>query len=220
MGYRVPLLRGLKEPYTISHQLRKVESLSGLWKQVLLLILLSALVFGVSAFFGIGSEQVSRSLTELSRNEYELYKLFFGAGQVIWGILYAILVIFVPSLFFWTLVDVEYKKLISIQLIVLLILLTEKAINIPVFLFLGINTESSIFSFGIIAQAAAFPALLIYTFSAITLFKIWTVVLQYKYLKVVSERSPRFLIFVLLGTHLFFVIVSALLSSIHLEKLI
>ncbi|MGM0777882.1 MAG: hypothetical protein ACQEXE_16100 [Bacillota bacterium] len=220
MGYRVPLLRGLKEPYMISHQLRKEERLSGLWKQILLIMLLSAFVYGVSAYFGIGSEHVSRSLTDMSRSEYEQYKLFFGGGQVFYGIVYASMVIFLPSLFFWTLVDVEYRKLISIQLMVMLILLLEKAINIPLFLFLGLNSESSIFSLGIIAQAASFPDLLIYTFSAITLFKIWTVVLQYKYLKAVSERSPRFLIFMLIGTHLFFVIVSALLSSIQLEKLI
>lgn len=220
MGYRVPLLRGLKEPYLISHQLRKEERLSGLWKQVLLIMLLSAFVYGLSAYFGIGSEQTSRSLTDMSRSEYELYKLFFGGGQIVFGIIYAAMIIFVPSLLFWTLVDVEYRKLISIQLMVMLILLMEKAINIPLFLILGLNSESSLFSLGIIAQAASFPELLIYTFSVITLFKIWTFVLQYKYLKVVSERSPRFLIFMLIGTHLFFVIVSALLSSIQLEKLI
>lgn len=220
MGYRVPLLRGLKEPYMISHQLRKEERFSGLWKQVVLIMLLSALVFGLSAYVGIGSEHASRSLTDMSRSEYELFKLFFTSGQIIYGILYAAMIIFLPSLLFWTLVDVEYRKLISIQLMVMLVLLMEKAINIPLFLFLGLNSESSIFSFGIIAQAASFPELLVYTFSAITLFKIWTLVLQYKYLNAISERSPRFLIFMLVGTHLFFVIVSALLSSIQLEKLI
>ncbi|WP_026581968.1 hypothetical protein [Bacillus sp. J33] len=220
MGYRVPLLRGLKEPYLVSHQLRKEERLAGLWKQMLLLIALSAFVYGLSAFFGIGSEQVTRNITDFSESEYNLYKLFFGAGQVVWGIFYAIIIIFVPSLFFWTLVEVEYRKLIAIQLLVLLILLTEKAINIPLFILLGLNTDSSIFSFGIIAQAAISIKTLVYLFSAITLFKIWTFVLQYKYLKIISEKSPRFLFLLVLGINLFFIIVSALLSSIQLEKLI
>ncbi|URM33388.1 hypothetical protein LLY41_02585 [Cytobacillus firmus] len=220
MGYRVPLLRGIKEPYLISHQLRKEEELEGLWKQAVRLLLLTILVYGLSAYFGIGSELTARRITEISGSEYEIYKLFFGIGQVTWGLLYTLFIIFVPALFLWTLLDSEYHKLISIQYMVVLILLVEKLVNIPLYIYMGLNNESSLFSFGIMAQAITSKELLIYFFSSITLFKIWTFILQYKYLKVISEKSPRFIILILLGMHLFFVIVSALLSTIHLEKLI
>ncbi|WP_226618638.1 hypothetical protein [Cytobacillus firmus] len=220
MGYRVPLLRGLREPYIISHQVSKEERLSGLWQQGLLLTLLAAFIYGISGFFGIGSEMVSKKLIELPRSDYETYKLLFGLGQVGWGIIFSIFTMLLPALFFWTLIDVEFRKIAAVQFLVLLIYLMEKLINIPFFIFLGLNKDSSLFSFGIIAQSLTSIELLIHLLSSITLFQIWAFVVQYKYFKVLSERDPRFILIMLLGIHLFIAVVSALLSTIQLEKII
>ncbi|MDQ0269219.1 hypothetical protein [Cytobacillus purgationiresistens] len=220
MGYRVPLFRGLREPYIISHQLRKEESFVGLWKRILLLVAVSMAIMGFSVYFGIGSEIVSKSLTDLARSDYEAYKTLFGAGQIVWGLIWALLVIFIPSLFFWTLIDVEYRKLLSVQLFVTIIFLIEKVVNIPFSIFLGVGTESNIFSLGIIVQSLTSIELIIHFFANITLFQIWAVIIQYIYFRRLSEKSPRFLLFTLIGFYLFVAMVSSLLSYIKFENII
>lgn len=220
MGYRVPLFRGLREPRFISYQLRKEESFVGLWRPILLLAIASMIIAGISAYFGIGSESVSKALTDLSRGEYEAQKTLFASGQILWGLVWSLLAIFIPSLFFWTLLDVEYRKLLIVQLIIFMIFLLEKLISIPINLILGVGVESNIFSFGIIAQAFTSIELIIHFFSNITLFKIWAIILIYIYYKNLSEKSPRFLIFTLIGFYVFVAIIAALLSYIKFENII
>ncbi|MBD7938537.1 hypothetical protein H9655_15985 [Cytobacillus sp. Sa5YUA1] len=97
------------------------------------------------------SESVSKVITDLPRGEYEAQKTLFFFGQILWGLVWSLLAIFIPSLFFWTLIDVEYRKLLIVQMIVFIIILLEKLINISINLILEVGTESNIFSFGIIA---------------------------------------------------------------------
>lgn len=61
MNNRVEVLRGLFNYKYYTYKLRDTEHVSGVWKNTLLLILLSGLVFGISAYFGIGSEYLSKN---------------------------------------------------------------------------------------------------------------------------------------------------------------
>ncbi|MCM3322541.1 hypothetical protein [Cytobacillus kochii] len=220
MSERVPLFRGLKQPQFVAYQLGKEEEVVGLWKPVVWLTLASIIIAGISAFFGIGSEYVSRSLPDLTRSGYEAYQTLFAAGQVTWGLIWILLAIFIPSLFFWTILEVDYRKLLFVQLIITMIFLIEKLVFIPVHLFLGISAESNIFSLGIIAQTFTSIELIIFLLANITLFKVWAIILTYKYYRHISERSPRFIIWTLIGFYLFVAVISSLLSYIKFENII
>lgn len=213
-------LRGLWEPAIHSYQLKSAESLHGLWKRVIPLILASGLIFGMSAFFGIGSEYLSKKMTDLASEEYEMHKALFVIGQVLWGLVYATLILFIPAVLFWTLTDLEMDKLIAIQALVLVILLIEHLILIPLNLVVGLAEISSPFSLGVIGQYITANEIILYFLAAITLFKIWTIFIQYKYLKVLSDRGPKLILAVVVGMNIGFWLLSALLSFIQFEKLI
>lgn len=220
MMSRTQLLRGLWEPAIHSYQLKSTETIPGLWRRLVLIAFISALLFGVSAYFGIGSEYISKKMTDLSNEEYEMHKAFYVVGQMLWGIVYATCILFIPAILFWTLTDLEMYKLITIQFMVLAILLMEKIVMIPINLAGGLAGISSPFSLGVMGQYLTGNDIVLYFLAAITLFKIWTVFIQYKYLSVLSDRGPKLLLAAVIAMNLSFWFMSALLSYIQLEKLI
>jgi hypothetical protein len=220
MNNRVEVLRGLFNYNYYTYKLRDAEDVPGVWKNAALLILLSGLIFGISAYFGIGSEYLSKKLTTISREEYEMHKLLFMAGQTILGIVFGAVMIFLPALFFWTLSDVELKKLLTIQFFVLPIFLLEKLIIIPLALTLGLTHISSPFSLGVIAQYITGNDFIVYFLASISFFKAWAIFIEYKYLKMLSGKNSRVILLMVIGINLVFWLFSALISFIQFEKIL
>ncbi len=217
---RIHVLRGLFYPDLYTYKLRDSEYVPGVWKNTAMLVLLSGLIFGISAYFGIGSEYLSKNLTAVSRENYELHKLLFMIGQLIWGLFYGLAMIFIPALFFWTFSDIELKKFVTVQLYVMPVLLLEKVINIPLATGLGLIKTSSPFSLGVIAQYITNNDFIIYFLAAITLFKIWAIFIEYKYIKMLTGKRPGIVLLLVIGINLIFWLFSALFSFIQFEKIL
>ncbi|WP_045522453.1 hypothetical protein [Neobacillus niacini] len=213
MFFRVQLLRGLFQPDICSHQMKEAEHIKGIWKRLALLLFTSLLIFSISAFFGIGNEALSKTIYELSPIEFETIKVLFGVGQVIQGVFISILLLYLQALYFWVFTAVVYKKLVIMQLFILTIYLIEQALSIP-FHLLGIDQVSLPFSFGVIAQYLTENELIINFFSTITLFKIWSVILQAHYIKVLSEKSTQICLLIVIPINLFIWIIMALFPYI------
>lgn len=216
----MPVLRGLFYPDLYTYKLRDSEYVPGVWKNTAMLVLLSGLIFGISAYFGIGSEYLSKNLTAVSRENYELHKLLFMIGQLIWGLFYGLAMIFIPALFFWTFSDIELKKFVTVQLYVMPVLLLEKVINIPLATGLGLIKTSSPFSLGVIAQYITNNDFIIYFLAAITLFKVWVIFIEYKYIKMLTGKRPGIVLLLVIGINLIFWLFSALFSFIQFEKIL
>lgn len=217
---RIHVLRGLFYPDLYTYKLRDSEYVPGVWKNTAMLVLLSVLIFGISAYFGIGSEYLSKNLTAVSRENYELHKLLFMIGQLIWGLFYGVAMIFIPALFFWTFSDIELKKFVTVQLYVMPVLLLEKVMNIPLATELGLIKTSSPFSLGVIAQYITNNDFIIYFLAAITLFKIWVIFIEYKYIKMLTGKRPGIVLLLVIGINLIFWLFSALFSFIQFEKIL
>lgn len=219
MHFRVQLLRGLHRPYICSQEMRDAEQIEGFWKRSALLLITSLILFGISAYFGIGNESLSKTIYELSPIEFETIKALFGIGQVIQGVLISIILILLPALYFWVFTNVDYKKLVIMQLFILTIYLIEQAMSIP-FHLVGMDQNSLPFSFGVVAQYLTEHELIINFFSTITLFKIWSMILQVIYIKVLSEKSTMISLFIVIPFNLFIWILIALFSYIRFEVLL
>ncbi|MFT9600530.1 hypothetical protein [Mesobacillus sp.] len=220
MNNRINVLRGLFNYKDYTYKLRDIEDVPGVWKKITLLILLSGLLFGISAYFGIGSEYLSRKLTSVSREEYEMQKLLFMIGQAILGLFFGAIMIFLPALFYWTLSDLELKKLLTIQLFVMPIFLLEKVLAIPLALSLGLIQVSSPFSLGIIAQYITGNDFIIYFLSYLSIFKIWAVFIEYKYLRMLTDRNPKIILLIILAINLVIWLFASLFSFIQFEKIL
>lgn len=220
MNNRLPVLRGLFYPDLYTYKLRDSEYVPGVWKNTTMLLLLSGLIFGISAYYGIGSEYLSKNLTAISRENYELHKLLFMFGQIFWGLFYGAAMIFIPALFFWTLSDIGLKKFVTVQQFVLPILLLEKVIIIPLATTLGLIKITSPFSLGVIAQYITGNDFIIYFLGAISLFKVWAIFIEFKYVKMLTGKKPGMVLLMVIGINVVFWLFSALFSFVQFEKIL
>lgn len=219
MFFKVRLWKGLTAPYDSSYQLKRAEQINGLWTRTAFLLLIVLIVSGISAYFGIGNEQLSKLIYDSSSTKFESIKGLYGVGQVLQSVLVTALSVFLPALIFWIFTDVGYLKLVVVQLFVTFIFILEKIITLPFQLAFGIDNASSPFSLGIIAQYITKYELLANFLGAITLFSIWAMVLQFKYLRGITEKSTRVILVLILSINLFLWIFEALFSFIKFEVL-
>jgi hypothetical protein len=221
MHKEVKLLKGLTQTSFFFYQLKEMEVLKGYRRSIFNLFLLSAFIFGLISAFGIGMDPLSKELTKLSPTSYELEKFMFILGRIIAGILYASIILFVPAVIFWTISEKgEYRKLIIVQALVLLILLLERLTYIPLSMFFSLDWFSSPLSLGVIAQYITTKPWVIYFLGSFSLFKIWIFYIQYKGLKLLTEQKNWLIWTVILLTNLFFWAITAFLAYIDFSTLI
>ncbi|WP_428910069.1 hypothetical protein [Niallia sp. Krafla_26] len=216
--FQVRLFKTLKEPYYTALQLRKAEDLTGFWMKLILLLLFSVLLAFVTSFLGVGNDILSAELNQRSPIEFETIKSLFAIGQIGWSLFEALFILFIPSLFFWALSDIEWKKFIVVQQGVLVILLIEKILLLPFAIFLGLSLDlSNPFSLGIIGQALTNQEYVLQILSQISIFKIWAIVLQYKYIKVLADHSAKRTALFVIGFNVVILLISAFFSIMDLE---
>lgn len=220
MENRIEVFRGLFNYNYYTYKLRDTERFPGVWKKTILFILLSGLIFGLSAYYGVDSEYLSKKLTSIPRAEYEMNKALFLAGQIIQGLFFGAIMLFLPALFFWTVTDLEFKRLLTIQLFVMPILLLEKLLIVPMALYLGLTKISSPFSLGVIAQYITGNDFIIHFLAYISIFKIWAIFIEYKYLKAMTEKNPKIVLLLVIGIHLVIWLFAAFISFIRMENIL
>lgn len=220
MIYQLRILRGLLYPKESFFQLEKAESVYDLRLRLCLLFLMSTLVFAISGFAGIGSHVFSSELTAGSSGEFEWLKSYFVAGRFILGLLYAGLIILFQALWFWTLTDVPYSKLVVLQAFVFPILLLEQAINIFLAVQLNLPWFSSPFSLGPAAQYITDKQYFIYFLGCISLLKFWAISIQFYGLRILSHRRRWTLLSIILGVHIIFWLGSAFLAFLDFKKIL
>lgn len=219
MFFQVRLWKGLTTPYLTAHQLHKAERITGIWKWLAWLLLFTLILSGTSAYFGIGHEQLSKLIYDTSSSEFATIKGLFALGQVLQSLLVTAVFVFLPALILWIFTDSEYFKLVVIQLFVASIYLLEKIIIFPMELYIGLDHASSPFSLGIMAQYITDYQFISNFLSEISLFSVWSVILQYQYLKVISEKNPKQLLLLIISINLFLWLLAALFSYIKFEVL-
>lgn len=219
MAYRLQLLKGLFRPTREFAQLSQAEEIRGLWKKFSLLVLISVLLSLLAGALGIQGENISAYMAKSDMYTYEWLKLLFAAGSGIAGLLLPFFFVFIPTLLFWTFLELEFKKLIAVQCVTFSIYLIEYALLIAWNVFFSIPRESSPFSLGVLAQYATDNAIAIRFFSFITIFQIWILILQYRFLRTSEAKKPLFVFLLVLLTGFAFWILATLFTSIQVENL-
>lgn len=219
MAYRLQLLKGLFRSTHELAQLSHAEKIRGLWPKFSLLVLISVLLSLAAGALGIQGESISAYMAESDMYTYEWLKLLFTAGSGIAGLLLPLFFIFIPALLFWTFLELEFKKLIALQCMAFSIYLIEFALLILWNIFFSIPRESSPFSLGVVAQYTTENALAIRFFSFITIFQIWILVMQYRFLRTSQARKTLFVFFMVFFVGLACWIIATLFTSIHVENL-
>ncbi len=219
MYYQVHIWKGLRTPYISAHQINKAEKLTGIWKWTTWLLVISLILSGIAAYFGIGNDALSKLIYDTTSSEFQTIKGLFAIGQVIQSTLATAILIFLPALIFWVFTDIEYGKLVVVQLFVTAIFMIEKMITLPMQFYFGLDSASSPFALGVLTQYITDYQLIAHFFGEISLFSIWAMIIQYKYLRVITEKSPKLILLIIISIHLLIWIFTAVFSYIKFEVL-
>ncbi|WP_433745023.1 hypothetical protein [Falsibacillus pallidus] len=217
MIYQVRLFRGLRALGAMLHQLEQAETVYGLKNRVLLLFLSSLLIFAVSGWFGLGAHEISAEINNLSNSQFEWEKFLFWIGRLIAGLLFAAIYLYLMSLWFdiWT--ESSFKSLLVVQAFAFLPILIEKILHILFLVLLGLDWYSTPFSLGAIAQSAHAPAWIIYFLGCASLFKIWSMYIQFIGLRKLAGMSRGAALLLTLSIHLIFWAITATLAFFELK---
>ncbi|WP_028785184.1 hypothetical protein [Thalassobacillus devorans] len=170
-------------------KIHRAEKVFNFWKLIFLLFLVSILTYIWTSWIGLGTDPISANATEFTHKEYELRKLWFLIGRVAYAILFAAFILFASSFFWWLFNDIRYRKLIIIQMNVLLVMLLERILWIPLMVYAGIDWYVSPFSFGVAASYITDIEWIIYFFGAISIFQVWIIWYQIKCLQYLSTTK-------------------------------
>ncbi|OZU87281.1 hypothetical protein CIL03_17845 [Virgibacillus indicus] len=212
MTYYVNVFRMLFSLDDHLFRIHKAEKIHKLWKATVLLILLCIVVYTWMAMLGIGTDMISSTAVQGGQLEYEQSKFWFIIGRMVYAIVFACIILFLPSLLFYLLTGIPYRKLLIMQQLVLFVMLIERIIWIPLVTLNGLDWYVSPLSFGIIASYLTEVSWAIYFFGAISLFQLWIIWFQVKYLNGFSSIRKRWIWINVIGLHILFWCVAALLA--------
>lgn len=204
MLYRVNLAKFFFPIDDHLYTLKRAESLKNLWKLFALLIFASAGVYAWMAVLGIGSDIISTEAAALNAFEYEAGKVWFVLGRMAFAAIFAVLVLIVPSLFFYAITEIPYRKLLVMQQIVLLVMLIERVLWIPLAVFAGLDWFASPWAFGIITSYFTDLPWVIFFFGAISLFQLWIIWFQVKFIGFMSDIKRVWLWVNVIGIHILY----------------
>jgi hypothetical protein len=219
MILQIQLVKGLFQKNVYKHQLQMAEAFTGYKRKVIGLFLLSVAVFAINGLLGIGSEAISKEWSALTDSDFEARKQLFLIGRIILGLVFPTVFIFLSALLFWTIFEVDFKKLVAIQMFAFCIALLEQAIQIPMFIGLEINHLSNPLSLGVISQYVTKHSLVIQFFSKITIFQVLIISFITSYLSFLSGRKLSFTAIIVSLIFIFYWFVSALLGYMNIGML-
>jgi hypothetical protein len=198
-------------------RIRKAEKLYNVWKTSLLLALISVLIYIWMAYLGLGSTPLSPAAVYTSEIEYEQYKYWFILGRAVYALIFAALVLFIPSLIIYAFTGIPYQKLIIMQQVVLAVLLLERVIWIPLATLIGLDWYVSPLSFGIIASYFIEIDWFIYFFGAITLFQLWVIWFQVRFISGFHAIRRRWLWLIVILLHIITWALAATLAAVDMQ---
>ncbi|MFD1019299.1 hypothetical protein [Thalassobacillus hwangdonensis] len=183
-------------------KLHRAERIYNFYNLFFLLLFLTTLTYIATSWIGLGTDPLSANATEYTRIEYELRKVWFLLGRVIYAVLFALFLLLVTPFFFWLFNTVSYKKLIIIQMNVLLVMLVERLTWIPFMVYAGLDWYVSPFSFGVLASYFTELDWVIYFFGACSIFQLWIIWYQVKCVTYLTSTKRGWVIFQVIIWHI------------------
>jgi len=201
MTYHINIFKFMFSMDDHLYRVRETERLQGIWKVSSFLLLGSIVIYTWMALLGIGSDFISEGAVTLNPIEYEHGKLWFVIGRMGYGVLFTAFILFVPSLLFYFLTGIDYWKLVVMQQVVLLVLLVERLIWIPLAVYAGLEWYVSPLSLGVITSYITNIPWILYFFGMISLFQVWIIWFQVKYISTLADVPKRWLLLITVILH-------------------
>lgn len=217
--YRANIFRFLFSMDDHLFRIREAEEFKNIRKINLILVLCSIAIYGWMSYLGIGTDILSSNIYNYQASEFELNKFWFIIGRLIYGAFFAIFILFIVPFIIFGITEIPIQKLRMMQQIVLTVLLVERVIWIPLYVYLGLDWDVSPFSFGIIASYLVEVPWIISFFGAISLFQIWIIWFQVKFIKSLTSLKIQSIWISILLLHIFYWLIASLFVFIDISFL-
>ncbi|WP_347861593.1 hypothetical protein U0355_13395 [Salimicrobium sp. PL1-032A] len=174
-------------------KLNEADRIRNVWKMLFLLLFATILSFVWTAWVGLGTDPISANMLELNRLEYEWRKAWFMIGRIGYSLLFYGFILFFSTLIFWLFNTASYKRIMIIQMNVLVIMLFERVTWLPLLTYTGLDWFVSPLSFGVIASYFTDLTWIIHFFGAASLFQLFIIWYQVVSLKKISSTRSGFI---------------------------
>ncbi|TDL32856.1 hypothetical protein E2R51_09310 [Jeotgalibacillus sp. S-D1] len=215
------LFRGLKDPYVFLENWKTNESFLHIRQHIMTIFILSAFIFGVSGWIGLETQDWSGQFITSFGLTYDLQRFYFFLGRIALGVLYVAILLYIPALLFWFLArDYSYRRIVTLQIFPLFILLLEQVSFIALMVLQGIDWVSSPFSWGVIAQMYVNHEWTVYFLASFSIFKIWVMYWQFLSLRYVTALKWWAVILIVFIMNLSFWAITAAFATLHFHQLL
>ncbi|MFD2639117.1 hypothetical protein [Piscibacillus salipiscarius] len=198
-------------------RIKRAEDIEKVWKVSLLLFLSTIIIYVWMAWLGMGTNPISSVFMSVSESNYNALKLYFIAGRAVFAVLLAALILYLTSYYFYLFTKIRYKKLVIMQQVVLIMMLFERLLWIPLFVYLGLDWYVSPFSLGVIASYIIDLEWFIYFFGAVSIIQLWIIGFQAKYLSNLTDMKRWKVWLMVILWHFFVYCIVATLSLFDVE---
>lgn len=209
MMYKSNPLKEILHPKIAFSQLREAERVKNVISAALLLLLINVILSLLRAYFGIGTEELTKHLDRYTGEQFAFLQLLFAFGHALGGLFVPLLFLFISSIVFYLLFDMNFVKLLTIQLPILLIFLLEDLVLFPFQLFFGVKDLFSPFSLGVWGPYITKHAFIWALLRTVSLFSIWAVSIQIIALRSLTEKPVQRIALIVIAVYLFFALVAA-----------
>ena len=216
MILQIKPLKGIIKPHDYIYKLKRAEGYKYYLLQLSILIAVSLILYAITAFYGIGTESLSKELMGVNNAAWMARSQLFLIGSLLAGAVIACVFLLLSSIYYWSFLHTDFRKIVIVQMSIFILFLAEKALQIPLYLLLDIGKTSNILSLGIIAQYVTDSQIIIHLLSQVTLLRIGMIAFSYYYLKELSDISRRSLLMVIAFLFAFYWIGAGLLSYIKI----
>lgn len=204
MMYKSNPLKEIFHPKAAFAQLKEAERVKNVAIVVLILLFSSIVLSLLRAYFGIGTEELTKHLDRYTSEQFAFSQLLFAFGHALGGLFVPLLFLFISSIIYYLLFDVDFIKLLTIQLPVLLIFLLEDIVLFPLQLFFGVKDLFSPFSLSVWGPYITKHAFIWSLLRTVSVFSIWAISLQIIALRSLTEKPVQRVAMIVIAVYVFF----------------
>ncbi|MER2088863.1 MAG: hypothetical protein ABS920_03930 [Sporosarcina sp.] len=209
----------LTNPSKLADQLQ-TSSMHGFKKRILCVFLVGVLLFALRDIWGMNTESVTSLLSTMTTTDYTIARYVSLVGAIVWSFIYMAFHFFGFAYIVSRLTTIPFKKLFPLQLLVIGILLIEKAVVFIVFAMKGAATSVSFLSLGPLAATFLDNWYMILFLNQLTVTTAFIIALQYQFIRTYTGNIERKgFIWLLIGIHVAMALIVAAVGFIPLESL-
>lgn len=209
----------LTNPDRLAAQL-ETSTMQGFRKRIVFVFLLGIALFAIRNWWGMGTESLTPLLTTMSTADFAVARYTSLLGAVLWAIIYVSFHFYGIAYILSSITKIQFRKLLPLQLLMIGLLLIEKALVFLVFVMKGEVANVSFLSLGPLASTFLENTYLIFFLNQLSLVTVLIIFFQNRYLRTITNgMDKKSFVFLLISIQLVMALITAAIGFIPFESL-